>query len=164
MHLRKFLKLFFVPGLIFLSACRPPINMDEVFPDPATVHQGTAPGGALGIAPGPGEKFLPEHRRILEMTGWYTYASSNIDAIEYFDREGFSVPEGLAIGLARYARGIRVAQIALKNRSDAEVCATIVHEATHLSGIAQIGEMYGEEEARAAELRFWQEWQSLRQR
>jgi len=145
-----------VTGLLFFTACRSPINMDGIFPAPVPMRRAGPPPV--------GEKFLPAHRRILEMTGWYDYAASNIDAVEYFDWQNFSHPRGPAIGLAAYARGLRIAQIAISNRSDAEICETIVHEAAHLSGIQQIGEMFDEEEAEAAGARFWQKWQSLNQR
>ena len=140
---------------VMTVACRPPIGVDEVFPDtplagdPVVIPNSHVQGS---------EKFLPEHRHILEMTGWFAYADSNIDSIQYYQFEAFSTARGPAVGIAQYLNGKRTAFIALKNRSDAEVCETIVHEAGHLTGISQNGRMYGEEEAQAAAARFWQEW------
>ncbi len=155
--------MFFVLTLVCLSACRPPISIDGIFPDPVPIHAGTVPG-ITGVTSGNAEKLLPEHRRILEITGWYNYVSSNIDSIEYYPWNSFSHPNGPAIGMATQVNGIRTAYIALNNRSDSQVCETIVHEAAHLAGIAQRGQMFGEEEAQAVAARFWRKWLSVSQR
>lgn len=77
MRLLKFHKFFCstIPGSCIAS--NPPIGMDGILPDPALI---TPP--LLSVA---GEKFLPEHRRIPESTGWYSYADSNIYKLEYCD-------------------------------------------------------------------------------
>jgi hypothetical protein len=156
MRLHKFHELFYAVSLVFLSACSPPISVEGIFPDSVPITRLPPPAA--------GEKFLPEHRRILELTGWYNYADSNIDQLEYFDWQAFSHPRGLAIGQAIYFQGRRIARIAIKDRSDAEVCEIIIHEAAHLSGVQQIGQMFGEEEAEATEAKFRQQRLSLNQR
>jgi hypothetical protein len=156
MRLCKFVELLLGVILVLFSACSPPVNVDGIFPDPNPATRQNPPTI--------GEKFLPEHRRILEMTGWYEFAASNIDSIQYYDWEAFSHPKGPAIGLAEYTSGKRIASIALKNLNDVQACWVIVHEAMHLSGINQTGQMHGEQQAEAAAAQFWQKWLSLNQK
>jgi hypothetical protein len=150
--LRRYLNLLFAPIVWLVNACRRPIGVDGIFPEPVAKQS---------IVPLKGEKFIPEHRQILEMTGWYAYANSNIDVIQYYDWPAFKYRDGTAIGLAFCSRGLRVTQVAIKDRSDAQVCWTIIHEAAHLSGVQQFGGMFGEQEAEAAAAKFWHKWLSL---
>jgi hypothetical protein len=101
-----------------------------------------------------GSKLLPAHVAILEETSWLEYVSSNVDAVEYYDRYAFDSEQGPVVGLSLYEDGKRIARLALKNQSDDEVVAILVHEAAHLSGVSQVGRLYSEEMAAAIETKF----------
>jgi hypothetical protein len=103
------------------------------------------------------EKLLPGHRRILTDSGWFEYVSSNADAVEYYNWDAFAWSTGPALGMATYDEGKRIIRVALKGRADLEVAATLVHEAAHLSGITQVGDLYGEAIATAVEQKFRQD-------
>ena len=98
-------------------------------------------------------KILPRHRHMLEEVGWLEFVSANVDAIGYYDAWAFQTPKG-AVGLAFYENNKRIAHIATAGHSDEDIVAWLVHEAGHLSGVAQVGELYGEDIARGVEKQF----------
>lgn len=100
------------------------------------------------------EKLLPAHRKLLEETGWLEYVEANIHEVRYYDRTAFNTITGLAVGLSEYLSGRRVADVALRDRPLHEQVATVVHEAGHLAGIEQSGQMFDEQHAQAVEKRF----------
>jgi hypothetical protein len=114
----------------------------------------SAPSGATVVRKTEAEKFLPPYRRILECTGWLEYVDSNVDVVRYYDFPSFQSASGLAVGLARYENGRRIADIAIKDRPDVDVVTTIVHEAAHLSGISQLGTYLDQDAAHGVETRF----------
>jgi hypothetical protein len=105
------------------------------------------------------EKFLPAHRRILETTGWLEYADRNIDALYYFDQPYFDRPEGPAVGLASFEHGRRIADVAMQGRADIDVVETIIHEAGHCAGYAQVGQLFSEDIAEAIAARFLRDYE-----
>ena len=108
------------------------------------------------------EKFLPPYRRILECTGWLEYVDSNVDIVRYYNFPSFQSASGLAVGLARYENGRRIADVAIKDRPDVDVVTTIVHEAAHLSGISRLGTYLDQDAAHGVETRFLLDARALR--
>jgi hypothetical protein len=102
------------------------------------------------------------YRRILECTGWLEYVDSNVDVIRYYDFPSFQSASGLAVGLARYENGRRIADVAIKDRPDVDVVTTIVHEAAHLSGISRLGTYLDQDAAHGVETRFLLDARALR--
>jgi hypothetical protein len=110
--------------------------------------------GDSGLAQERGEKFLPAHRRILEEAGWLEFADRNIDVLKYFDAPYFHTPDGPASGVAFCWGRQRVTHIALNGYTDEQVAAVIVHEATHLAGLTQIGACHSQEMAYGVQAQF----------
>lgn len=123
---------------------------------------------SVAVAPKPeppvsvAAKLLPAQRELLQELGWLDYVDGNIDIVRYYDYQSFESEDGPAVGLSMYWDGVRIADIATTGRSDLEVAATLVHEAAHLSGIYEIGDLLDEDAADAIETRFLRQLAALR--
>ncbi len=71
-----------------------------------------------------------EHREVLEYAGWLSYVEDHVGRIDYYDDK--SASSGGKVGYAICQPGECYIEIATLNRSEAEICATLVHEAAHL--------------------------------
>ncbi|MGE0086792.1 MAG: hypothetical protein AB7S75_20500 [Desulfococcaceae bacterium] len=72
-----------------------------------------------------------EHREVLEYAGWLTYVTDHVGRIDYYDDRSVS-SEG-KLGYAICQPGECYIEVATLNRSEVEICATLVHEAAHLA-------------------------------
>lgn len=106
---------------------------------------------------------LPDHRRLLEETGWLSYVQGNIDLVEYYPWPGFQTPDGAAMGVAVYKNGQRIARVAMEDRDDVSIVATIVYDAACLAGIAQTGTLFGQDVSEELEERFLRDVRALRE-
>jgi hypothetical protein len=90
-------------------------------------------------------QLTPQHRRLLEVTGWLPYVEAYLDVIVYYPVAQFVTTAGQpAIGAADIQNGMRVAIIATLGHSDIGIASVIVHEATHHAGYTQHG-IYADE-------------------
>ncbi len=85
--------------------------------------EGCSESGAPGLR--------EEHREVLEYAGWLSYVKDNVGRIDYYDDRSSS-SEG-KLGYAICQPGECYIEIATLNRSEVEICATLVHEAAHLA-------------------------------
>jgi hypothetical protein len=91
------------------------------------------------------QKIPQPYYELLQATGFLDYVDSNLDVLRLWDYEAFKHGKDGAIGMAQVINGLRYADIATRGRSDIQNAATLVHEAAHLSGIAQTGQMFLDE-------------------
>lgn len=127
------------------------VSSESSVPDPTVQRSPRAPELTL----------QPAHRRILEATGFLAFVEANIDVLHYYHWPAFATAVGPAWGLASYEAGRRVADIAIEGRADRDVVATIVHEAAHLAGLRDVGQMYDQPFAEAAADQFLTAYNAL---
>lgn len=72
-----------------------------------------------------------EHREVLEYAGWLKYVTDHVGRIDYYDDR--SASSGGKVGYAICQPGECYIEVATLNRSEVEICATLVHEAAHLA-------------------------------
>jgi hypothetical protein len=93
---------------------------------------------------------LAVHRDLLDRAGFLDFVLRNVELIRYWPWPAMKCGEAdSAVGCAQYADGQRIVDVAVRDRDDLDVVATIVHEAAHLAAISQTGAMASEEEANA---------------
>jgi hypothetical protein len=101
---------------------------------------------------------LAVHRDLLDRAGFLDFVLRNVELIRYWPWPAMKCGEtDSAVGCAQYADGQRIVDVAVRDRDDLDVVATIVHEAAHLAAISQTGAMASEEEANAVSDAFVQQ-------